>query len=188
VGEEFLTVKEFAELAGVSVQSVYKKLGKSNNPIQRYLKVVDGVKYISRTALDVLYASGPAPRAEEREQSILDDEPQQMKNSTDRLLDILEQQLEEQRRQIQEKDIQIAAQNEQIKSLLARLEESSKIIDQQQKLTAMNTKALLETEKKEEAVEQVVVEEETIKEADNKVDIKPLSARQRFFRWLLGEI
>ena len=111
-----------------------------------------------------------------------------MKNSTDRLLDILEQQLEEQRRQIQEKDIQIAAQNEQIKSLLARLEESSKIIDQQQKLTAMNTKALLETEKKEEAVEQVVVEEETIKEADNKVDIKPLSARQRFFRWLLGEI
>lgn len=111
-----------------------------------------------------------------------------MKNSTDRLLDILEQQLEEQRRQIQEKDIQIAAQNEQIKSLLARLEESSKIIDQQQKLTAMNTKALLETEKKEEAVEQVVVEEETIKEADNKEDIKPLSVKQRFFRWLLGEI
>ena len=186
--KDLLTVKEFADLAGVSVQSIYKKLGKANNPIQRYLKVVDGVKYISRTALEVLYASGPAPRAEEREHTILDDEPQQMKNSTDRLLDILEQQLEEQRRQIQEKDIQIAAQNEQIKSLLARLEESSKIIDQQQKLTAMNTKALLETEKKEEAVEQVVVEEETIKEADNKEDIKPLSVKQRFFRWLLGEI
>ena len=45
--KDLLTVKEFAELAGVSVQSIYKKLGKANNPIQRYLKVVDGVKYIA---------------------------------------------------------------------------------------------------------------------------------------------
>lgn len=75
------------------------------------------------------------------------------KNSTDRILDILEQQLEEQRRQLQEKDNQIAEQNVQINSLLARLEESSRIIDQQQQLTAMNTKALMEADRT--AAEQV---------------------------------
>lgn len=146
MGKDWLTVKEFAELAGVSVQSIYKKLGKANNPIQRYLKVVDGVKYISYTAYEVLYSGSPAPRVAEQEQPPQMEEQPQVKSSTDRILDILEQQLEEQRRQLQEKDKQIAAQAEQINSLLARLEESSTIINQQQQLTAMNIKGLLAAE------------------------------------------
>ena len=159
--KDLLTVKEFAELAGVSVQSIYKKLGKANNPIQRYLKVVDGVKYIERRAYAILYSSAPAPTAaEEAPPAIVEEQtppqpgeseaPPPPKSSTDRILDILEQQLEEQRRQLQEKDKQIAAQTEQINSLLARLEESSQIINQQQQLTAMNVKALTGGESKEE--------------------------------------
>ena len=158
--KDLLTVKEFADLAGVSVQSIYKKLGKANNPIQRYLKVVDGVKYIERRAYAILYSSAPAPTAaEEAPPAIVEEQtPPQPgeseapppKSSTDRILDILEQQLEEQRRQLQEKDKQIAAQTEQINSLLARLEESSQIINQQQQLTAMNVKALTGGESKEE--------------------------------------
>ena len=134
--KDFLTVKEFSELAGVSVQSIYKKLGKVNNPIQRYLKVVDGVKYISRTALEVLYNSSPATNVLHEEKKTNE------QSSTDRILNILEKQLEEQRRQLQEKDKQIAAQIEQINSLLMRLEESSTIINQQQQLTAMNINKL----------------------------------------------
>lgn len=159
--KDLLTVKEFADLAGVSVQSIYKKLGKANNPIQRYLKVVDGVKYIERRAYAILYSSAPAPTAaEEAPPAIVEEQtppqpgeseaPPPPKSSTDRILDILEQQLEEQRRQLQEKDKQIAAQTEQINSLLARLEESSQIINQQQQLTAMNVKALTGGESKEE--------------------------------------
>lgn len=159
--KNLLTVKEFAELAGVSVQSIYKKLGKANNPIQRYLKVVDGVKYIERRAYAILYSSAPAPTAaEEAPPAIVEEQtppqpgeseaPPPPKSSTDRILDILEQQLEEQRRQLQEKDKQIAAQADQINSLLARLEESSQIINQQQQLTAMNVKALSGGESKEE--------------------------------------
>ena len=158
--KDFLTVKEFADLAGVSVQSIYKKLGKANNPIQRYLKVVDGVKYIERRAYAILYSSAPAPTAAEEAPPAITEEqtppqpgeseaPPPPKSSTDRILDILEQQLEEQRRQLQEKDKQIAAQTEQINSLLARLEESSQIINQQQQLTAMNVKALLPADTKE---------------------------------------
>ena len=159
--KNLLTVKEFADLAGVSVQSIYKKLGKANNPIQRYLKVVDGVKYIERRAYAILYSSAPAPTAaEEAPPAIVEEQtppqpgeseaPPPPKSSTDRILDILEQQLEEQRRQLQEKDKQIAAQADQINSLLARLEESSQIINQQQQLTAMNVKALSGGESKEE--------------------------------------
>ena len=159
--KDLLTVKEFADLAGVSVQSIYKKLGKANNPIQRYLKVVDGVKYIERRAYAILYSSAPAPTAaEEAPPAIVEEQtppqpgeseaPPPPKSSTDRILDILEQQLEEQRRQLQEKDKQIAAQTEQINSLLARLEESSQIINQQQQLTAMNVKALTGGESKDE--------------------------------------
>lgn len=146
---ELLTIKDFADLAGVSVQSIYKKLRKENNPIQRYLKVVDGVKYIDRRAYEVLYSPAAVPTATNKEQPQTTVEAEQTpppKSSTDRILDILEQQLEEQRRQLQEKDNQIAEQNAQIKSLLARLEESSMIINQQQQLTAMNTKALMDAD------------------------------------------
>ena len=59
------------------------------------------------------------------------------------LLDILEQQLEDQRRQLAEKDKQIADQSRQISQLLEQLAENAKIINQQQQLTAMNTQFLL---------------------------------------------
>jgi chromosome segregation ATPase len=144
--KDLLTIKDFAQLAGVSVQSIYKKIGKQNNPIQRYLVELNGLKYIRRAALDVLYSPAPAvaaSAAEVEEQPPQTDEPAKTKSSTDRLLDILEQQLEDQRRQLAEKDKQIADQSRQISQLLEQLAENAKIINQQQQLTAMNTQFLL---------------------------------------------
>ena len=144
--KDLLTIKDFAQLAGVSVQSIYKKIGKPNNPIQRYLVELNGLKYIRRAALDVLYSPAPAAAAspaEVEEQPPQTDEPAKTKSSTDRLLDILEQQLEDQRRQLAEKDKQIADQSRQISQLLEQLAENAKIINQQQQLTAMNTQFLL---------------------------------------------
>ena len=189
--KDLLTVKEFAELAGVSVQSIYKKLGKANNPIQRYLKVVDGVKYIERIAYAILYSSAPAPTAaEEAPPAIVEEQtppqpgeseaPPPPKSSTDRILDILEQQLEEQRRQLQEKDKQIAAQADQINSLLARLEESSQIINQQQQLTAMNVKALSGGESKEEPAA-VDVEPQPQPQPEEKQTTPPPPEKKGFF-------
>lgn len=189
--KNLLTVKEFADLAGVSVQSIYKKLGKANNPIQRYLKVVDGVKYIERRAYAILYSSAPAPTAaEEAPPAIVEEQtppqpgeseaPPPPKSSTDRILDILEQQLEEQRRQLQEKDKQIAAQADQINSLLARLEESSQIINQQQQLTAMNVKALSGGESKEEPAA-VDVEPQPQPQPEEKQTPPPPPEKKGFF-------
>ncbi len=141
---DYITIKQFAELAGVSPQSIYKKIRKPNNPIQPYIKTVEGVKYIRRAALDVLYNSPNIPKAEAK--------PEQSKNTADgmkRLLDILEEQLREARRQIDKKDEIIAAQTAQISNLLERVAEANQIINQQQQLAAINTKALSAAKEKE---------------------------------------
>lgn len=50
--DELLTVQEFAEKAGVSVQAVYKWLNNSLNP---YVKLVDGRKMLKLSELRELY-------------------------------------------------------------------------------------------------------------------------------------
>lgn len=50
--EELLTVKEVSKLAGVSVQSVYKRL---NNSLKPYVKLVEQQKMIHIKALEEIY-------------------------------------------------------------------------------------------------------------------------------------
>lgn len=50
--EELLTVQEFAERAGVSVQAVYKRL---NNSLNTYVQLVDGRKMLESSALYEVY-------------------------------------------------------------------------------------------------------------------------------------
>lgn len=50
---EWLSIKDFAKIANVSKQSVYKKLSTSLNP---YLKVENGVKYLNIKALSDIYS------------------------------------------------------------------------------------------------------------------------------------
>lgn len=50
--QEYITVKEFAERAGVSAQAVYKALNKKLSP---YLKEVDGKKMLNIQALQDIY-------------------------------------------------------------------------------------------------------------------------------------
>jgi DNA-directed RNA polymerase specialized sigma subunit len=153
VEKEYLTIKEFADLVKVSPQSVYKRIRKANNPIKPYLKEVDGVQCISRSAA-VLYK---AAAATEETNNINDQieadqqrsEPQPEKNSIDRLLDILDQQLKEQQKQLIEKDRQLIEKDKQIEKLLDQIAEITKIVDQQQQLTALNHKNLLIDQKEE---------------------------------------
>ena len=44
MGEEYLTIKEFAAAAGVSEQAIYKRINKSLKP---YAIVIDGKRKIS---------------------------------------------------------------------------------------------------------------------------------------------
>ena len=120
---EYVSIKEFAELSGVSVQSIYQRIKKPNNPIKLYLKRVEGKTCIKKTALKDLYSN--------------EGEQEKIKEPTERLLDMLEKQLTEKDKQLQEKD-------KQIESLLQKLDDANRLLDQQQQLKAMETKLLLD--------------------------------------------
>lgn len=119
---EYISIKEFAELAGVSQQSIYQRIKKKYNPIQVYLKDIDGHTFVRKTALKDLYSK---------------ENKEKVKEPLERILDILEKQLAEKDKQLQEK-------NKQIESLLKSLDDTQRLLDQQQQLKAMETKLLID--------------------------------------------
>lgn len=163
---EYISIKEFAEIAGVSQQSIYKRLNKKDNPLQPYFKEVEGKKFLRRSALslyEVEAAAGVEPEQSEVEQEEkAAAKPKEKKDSSERLLDLLEQQLQEKDRQLLEKDKQLQEKDKQLNSLLQRLEEANQIINQQQQLTAIDKKSLLEIDDKIKT-EEVIKESEPVK-------------------------
>ena len=159
--KDFLTIKEFAEAAGVSQQSIYKRLNKENNPLTTYLKEVENKKYIKASALSVLYGiKSDDDEAEVVEQETQNEPEEIIKNSVDRLIDILEQQLQEKEARIdmlqnklfETQEALVEAQKENNK----RISESNALLNQQQILTASeynkNTAAVDDNKNKESEV------------------------------------
>lgn len=52
MNDEYISIKEFAELAGISVQAVYKRL---NNQLNPYIKLVENRKMLKKSALYEVY-------------------------------------------------------------------------------------------------------------------------------------
>lgn len=52
MNDEYISIKEFAELAGISVQAVYKRL---NNQLNPYVKLVENRKMLKKSALYEVY-------------------------------------------------------------------------------------------------------------------------------------
>lgn len=52
MSDEYISIKEFAELAGISVQAVYKRL---NNQLNSYVKLVENRKMLKKSALYEVY-------------------------------------------------------------------------------------------------------------------------------------
>lgn len=140
--DEWISVKEFAERAGVSVQAVYKQLNKRLKP---YLTVMNGTKMLNIKALEEVYGK-------------TEDEPIKPKVD-ERLLNQLIAQLEEKDRQIKEKDRQIS----ELHRLLASKD--------MQLIECLHTVQMLEDrqnaeqqeEQKEQEVEPDPIEDEEIK-------------------------
>lgn len=143
---QYISVKEFAQRAGKSVQAIYKGL---NNRLNQYVKLVDNQKMLDIKALQEVYGI-------EVEQPI---QPELTTNSTedstkDIVIEVLFEQLKKEldvkNEQLREKDNQIAALNK-------RLEESHRLLDQQQQLQAMEKK-IQALEDKEDIVEHGAIE------------------------------
>lgn len=129
--DQYLSVKDFAQAAGVSVQSIYKRLNQVENPLNQYLNLIDGKKMLNIKALKDLYGI-------EIEQPV--EQPlnrnSQPDSTSDTAIKALSQQLEVLQDQLKSKD-------QQIKELNQRLKESMQLLDQQQKLTAIAEQKVL---------------------------------------------
>lgn len=134
--QEYISIADFAEHAGVSKQAVYQRLNKS---LKAYVKDVDGKKSINIRALEDLYGKESCSRLEqdiqgefkEVEQGIEEEKEGQLIN---KLIDTLQEELKSKDEQIREKDLQI--------------KELHNLLDQQQKLTAMDRQRITELEDK----------------------------------------
>ena len=137
---EYVSIAEFAKMAKISPQSIYKRLKKVDNPLQPFIKLVDNHTMISTEALS-LYQN-PEPKQEPPAEEVI--EPKAPADDmTAKLIEMLQKELEEKSEQLKVKDKQISELNE-------RLAESQQMLNQQQHLNAIAEQKLLALESKAE--------------------------------------
>lgn len=134
----FYSIKEFAEAANVSEQSVYKRLKKDNDPIHQFISYEDGKKVIAAAALQIIYNRTEPLRPKQKEKAAA--EPQQ------EMIDFLKLQLENMQHELEEKNKTIADLLEQAKESSKRETQYQQLLDQQQKLTAIDKQKILALE------------------------------------------
>lgn len=136
---EYITIKEFAKRAGVSVQSVYKRLNGLNNPLNQFIQLVDNQKMLDIRALQEIYG-------------IEVEQPIQPNHSTYSTLDSTPGEVQDEEKKVLVEQIEtlkkeLDAKNEQIEKLLC-------LVDQAQRLQGIAEQKILALEQKEMAAEQ----------------------------------
>lgn len=139
MSDRYLSIKDFATAAGVSVQSVYKRLNQVDNSLNQYSTQVDGKKMLNIQALQDIYGI-------EVEQPV--EQPLNLNIKPDLtgendIYKALLQQLDILQEQLQVKD-------QQISDLNSRLQDSLNLLDQQQKLTAVAEQKILQLEQRDQ--------------------------------------
>lgn len=143
--KEYLSIKEFAERAGVSRQAVYKQL---NNQLTPYLKVIDGKKMLDKSGLELFEKQEDCKPVDN--------------DFVNQLVNQLTTELTEKGQQLKEKDKQIAEKDKQIAAL-------QKVLDQEQRLHALALQRVAELEdKQQEVMEQSVPENQKPDPAEGK--------------------
>ena len=145
---KLLTIKEFASIAGVTPQSIYKRIKKVDNPIQLYLIEKNGQVMLKYEALNELYGVDIEQPSLNIEQPV---QPKQEikelkgdvqeETASNKVIDILREQIIVLKNENETKD-------KQIEELNKRLEESQRMLDQQQKLSMADKQQILMLEKR----------------------------------------
>lgn len=128
MNNELLTIKQYAQIVGVSTQAVYKQL---TTKLKEFVVVVDNKKYLDKAVLSANYQP-----TDNQVDNNVDNHCNQVDNPIfEKTISLLEKQLEE-------KDKQINTLLEQVKTL-------QELLNQAQQLQAMDKKVyLLEKENK----------------------------------------
>ncbi len=128
-----LTVKQYAEAAGVTQQAVYKRLNKG---LSKFVVEVDGQKYIQYQALTELEQGERAKPIEQTDEQLF--------NNVDKLIETLSRTVDVLQKQLEAKD-------KQIEDLNNRLEQALNNTAQSHYITAqVQNKALQGPEPKDE--------------------------------------
>lgn len=150
--KDLLSVKEIADIVGVTEQSVYKRISKVDNPIQPFVVKEGNQLRIRKSAIELVYrkkvdntTTQPSLEGVKKVEKETENETEQQTEkgnaipsaSYEKIIDILRQQLEANQKEMEEKNNIIRALNE-------RLAEQSQMLNQQQKLSALDKQQILE--------------------------------------------
>ena len=135
--EEFITIKEFAQRAGVSHQAIYDRLRKENDELRKYTKVHNKIKLINTKAL-ALFDSSKLAQVAQPMQASMQATAQALADQKDDIISLLKEQVAVKDKQIEQRDNQIEQLQQDLRTSredLARLAtELAKIADQGQHL------------------------------------------------------
>lgn len=173
---EYLTVQEFAEAAGVSKQTIYKQM---NSRLAPYVQTIRGQRKIAAVALYEFYdvveqPNQPEPTekqpkttekvdgsTENQSNSTLDNQPKstekQEKTSLEKRIDELEKLLQ---KQIEEDRQEKEFLKDQIRQKDKTIENLTENLKMAQQLAAADKKKLLEIEQRQQEKEQNIVAED----------------------------
>lgn len=162
VDQEYMSIKEFAERAGVSPQAIYKRLNQVGNQLNNYVKTVGNQRMLNMQALQDIYGIEVVNQNQPVEQPVVNfSQPMQdqIRMLQDQL-NIKDQQLREQAERDQKKD-------EQIRKLQAQLIEQDlrhhEQIQTMQELLSQEQKLhLLSVQRVQELEDQAAVQQESI--------------------------
>lgn len=162
--QEYISVKEFAERAGVSPQAIYKRLNQVDNQLNNYVKTVGNQRMLNIQALQAVYGIEVDNQNQPVEQPVVNlVQPDQMQDQIRMLrerLDIKEEQLREQAERDQEKDEQIRKLQDQLIEQDQRhheqLQTMQELLSQEQKLHLLSVQRVQELEDQEAAVQQTI--------------------------------
>ena len=157
---EYLSVKQFSERAGVSSQAVYKQL---NKKLKKFKKVENGKTYVNIRGLSCFVSTNSTEVAQPVEQLST-----KVEQPVEQMIELLNEQLKAKDEQIRALNEQLKAKDETIKNAM-RITENTQILLKNQQEKSMPAieetyKEQLDQEKKEQLNEIEMLKNELEKE------------------------
>lgn len=140
--QQYVTIKEFATLANITTQAVYKRLNQTDNTLNQYVKYNGKMKLISKEALE-LFADAQSSQQSQEPEGMYEDLSLQAQTTLfssyfDATLKVLSEQISSKDTQIKElmncNMEQHQKMQEQLMAKDRQIAEMQRLMDQQQQL------------------------------------------------------
>ena len=141
--KEFLSIKDFADKVGVSVQAIYKRVNNENDKIQPYLRKVKGKVCVDNKAIEELFKTNNLNQELNQVEKVYKIPGEYNQEGFYKVLDVLNEQIVAYRKEIETKDKQIA-------DLLELMKNNTQVLSQQQELNLMDKRKILQLESAED--------------------------------------